>query len=57
MGENTIKDIMLGQRALEQTPTIKSAYYHGAWVTCIFELTKISDFSIVTKNYFQTASI
>ena len=39
------------------TNTDNSAYYGGAWVTCIFELKKNPDYSKVPKNAFQIASI
>ena len=51
------KGCALRERESIRTNPNNSAYYGGAWVTCIFELTKNSDFSIVPKNVFHTASI
>ena len=38
---------------VRRTTPDSSAYYGGAWVTCIFELKKNLDFSIVQKMFFR----
>ena len=55
LGKTQSKVVRLERESIRTNPN-NSAYYGGAWVTCIFELTKNSDFSIVPKNVFHTAS-
>ena len=38
---------------IRRTNPDSAAYYGGAWVTCIFELKKNLDFSIVQKMFFR----
>ena len=44
-------------KASSGTNPDSSAYYGGPWVTCIFEIKKNPDVSIVQENVFQIGSI
>ena len=56
LGKTQSKVVPLERESIPTNPD-NSASYDGAWVTCIFELTNNSDFSILPKNVLQTPSV